>query len=206
MAATAMNRLIDALCSIGQVLDRAQKDWVLVGGLAISARAEPRFTRDVDIAVAVASDAEAERLVAHLQGVGYRLFQVVEQDAVDRMATARLIPPSGEAAEVVIDLLFASSGIEAELVAAAESLEVFPDIRVPVPRVGHLIALKLLSEGDERLQDRLDLRALVAVADHAELERAREAVGLIRARNFHRGRDLLAALDALVAGTGQAEA
>jgi hypothetical protein len=98
------------------------------------------------------------------------------------MATARLIPPGGEAADVVIDLLFASSGIEAELVAAAESLEVFPDIRVPVPRVGHL-----------------------AVADHAEFERAREALRLIRARGFHRGRDLLAALDALVAGTGQDE-
>ena len=32
----------------------------LIGGLAVSARTEPRFTRDADLAVAVTSDAEAE--------------------------------------------------------------------------------------------------------------------------------------------------
>ncbi len=29
-------------------------DWALIGGLAISARLEPRFTRDVDLVVAPA--------------------------------------------------------------------------------------------------------------------------------------------------------
>jgi len=32
----------------------------LVGGLAVSARTEPRFTRDLDVAVAVPDDAGAE--------------------------------------------------------------------------------------------------------------------------------------------------
>lgn len=34
----------------------------LVGGLAVSVRTEPRFTRDVDLAVGVVDDAEAETL------------------------------------------------------------------------------------------------------------------------------------------------
>lgn len=36
--------------------------WALVGGLAISARIEPRFTRDLDIAIAVENDARAEEV------------------------------------------------------------------------------------------------------------------------------------------------
>lgn len=43
-----------------------------------------------------------------------------------------------------MDLLFASSGIEHEIVAAADPLEVLPDLTVPVARTGHLIALKPL--------------------------------------------------------------
>lgn len=40
--------------------------FALVGGLAVSARTEPRFTRDADLAVALASDAEAEALIREL--------------------------------------------------------------------------------------------------------------------------------------------
>lgn len=41
--------------------------WALVGGLAVSARATPRFTKDLDFAVAVADDAKAEDVVHRLQ-------------------------------------------------------------------------------------------------------------------------------------------
>ena len=63
-----MNRLQAALAEIGRVLDECDIDWALVGGLAVSARAEPRFTRDVDLAVAVEGDPEAESLVRELRG------------------------------------------------------------------------------------------------------------------------------------------
>ena len=39
----------------------------LVGGLAVSARARERFTRDLDFAVAVSSDTAAEQLCFFLQ-------------------------------------------------------------------------------------------------------------------------------------------
>ncbi|MBA3393554.1 MAG: hypothetical protein H0T89_12975 [Deltaproteobacteria bacterium] len=38
----------------------------LIGGLAVSARTEPRFTRDIDVAVAVADDESAEAIVPEL--------------------------------------------------------------------------------------------------------------------------------------------
>jgi len=45
---------------------------------------------------------------------------------------------------IIVDLLFASSGIEPEITAAAEVLTVARGLRMPVARTGHLIALKLL--------------------------------------------------------------
>ena len=53
-------------------LSRTGCPFALVGGLAVSARTEPRFTRDVDLAVAVASDTEAEALIHRLRTAGYR--------------------------------------------------------------------------------------------------------------------------------------
>jgi hypothetical protein len=63
----------------------------------------------------VTTDSEAEALVGALRQVGYELKAVVEQEATGRMATVRLVG----AGRCIVDLLFASSGIEAEIVAAA---------------------------------------------------------------------------------------
>ena len=131
-------------------LTRLDIRCALIGGLAVSVRAEPRFTRDVDLAVAVRDDADAERLVNSLAGAGFRIDTVVEQEAVHRLATVRLRPSAKDAN--VVDLLFASSGIEHEIVAAADPLEVLPDLTVPVARTGHLIALKLLARDAPRTE------------------------------------------------------
>jgi len=48
----------------------------------------------------------------------------VEQEATRRLATIRLIPPGERERGVVVDLLFASSGIEREIVAGAQVVEV----------------------------------------------------------------------------------
>jgi hypothetical protein len=53
----------------------------LVGGIAVSFRSRERFTKDVDFAVSVTSDAEAEALAGAFQRAGYRLAQVFENTA-----------------------------------------------------------------------------------------------------------------------------
>lgn len=101
---------------------------------------------------------------------------------------------------MVVDLLFASSSLEPELVASADSLEVFPGVRVPVARVPHLISLKLLARDDDRRsQDRVDLRALLTVASSADIAEVRSLLALVSQRGFDRGKDLAADLDALLA-------
>lgn len=172
----------------------------LVGGLAVSARTEPRFTRDADLAVALGSDAAAQSLVHRLRVRGYGIGAIVEQEAVGRLATVRLTRSPAPHAPVV-DLLFASSGIEPEVVAGADPIEILPHLTLPVATTGHLIALKVLSRDDlNRPQDLVDIRTLLAAASEEDLKVARHALGLIAARGYDRGRDLLADLNGLIAG------
>lgn len=190
-----MTALETALRRIAIDLTDLRVSFALVGGLAVSARTEPRFTRDTDLAVAVSDDAEAEALIHRLRARHYAVESIVEQDAVGRLATVRLTR-SGKPEVPVVDLLFASSGIEPEVVAEADPIELLPNMTISVARTGHLIALKVLSRDDmTRPQDLVDLRALLRVASESELARARQAVALIDARGYHRGRDLRTELE-----------
>lgn len=187
-----MNPLEAALRAIAGELDRRHVRWALVGGLAVTARAEPRTTRDVDVAVSVPDDAASERLVFHLASSGWDVTATVEQDAAARLATVRLRPPLDRRTRgVVVDLLFASSGIEKEIAGAAERIEVLPGLFVPVATLGHLIALKVLARDDRtRPRDAEDLRALLAEASKEDVSVARAALARIDALGFGRGKDL----------------
>lgn len=196
-----MTRVEEALRRIVADLRCSSRAFALVGGFAVSARSEPRFTRDVDLVVAVPDDAAAEELLAELRSRGYALVAAVEQLAADRLATARLASPCARDDELIVDLLFASSGVEAEIAARAEAIEVLPGLVVPVAQVGDLVALKLLARDDDaRPLDAADLRALRRIARPEDLALARSSAILIQRRGYARGRDLVAALDELLAG------
>jgi predicted nucleotidyltransferase len=185
-----------ALLRVQADLNDARARWALIGGFAISARTEPRFTRDIDIAVAVADDSAAESLVRTFLANGYGLLASLEQDAKGRLATVRLVSPVDSDVGVVVDLLFASSGIETEIAEDAEEVEVLPDVIMPVATTGHLIALKLLSQDAKtRPRDAEDLIRLREVAGAGDIELAIRSVHLITTRGFGRDRDLLSALD-----------
>lgn len=185
-----MNRLEVALRGIVTALERRSQRFALVGGLAVSARAEPRFTRDIDLALAVKDDDEAEWLVRDLGGSGYAVLATVEQTATHRLATVRLGTARETERGVVVDILFASSGIEPEVVNAATPVQIIPELTLPIASVGHLIALKVLSVNPERPQDAADLKALGAVAEQEDLDVALTSLDLIERRGFDRGRNL----------------
>lgn len=164
----------------------------LVGGLAVSARTEPRFTRDLDFAIAVTTDDEAAHYVFRLRQFGYEIVTALEQTAQHRLSTIRL-RYGGRGP--VVDLLFAACGIEVEIVQASEPLEIAAGVVTDVAQVGHLIAMKLVSRDPRRRpHDQQDLVNLAAVADDAEWKRAEAAIDLILQRGFSRGRDLRAGL------------
>lgn len=191
-----MSRLGQALASIARTLTELDVQYALVGGLAVSVRAGPRFTLDADLAVSVRDDVEAEQIVFALQQAGYRTVAVVEHETKQRLATVRMIGPA--ALDVVVDLLLASSGIEPEIVAAAEAMEIVGSLRMSIATTGHLIAMKLLSSDPEtRPNDGVDLLALAGIATDSDWNLAEEAVTLIGERGFARGRDLVTALAVL---------
>jgi hypothetical protein len=175
-------------------MDRIGVGWAFVGGLAVSVRANPRFTNDVDIAVAVTSDREAEAIVFRLKQLGYDLGVNLERDD-GRLATSRLRCPPVRGTEFIVDLLFATTGIEALIVSNAEVTTVFPGFRAPIALASDLIAMKLLSVSEDRPKDDMDLRELVGRADDAVIARARESAALIESAGQPRGRSLTGLLD-----------
>lgn len=188
--------LVEVLRAASDELTRQDARFALVGGLAVSTRTEPRFTRDIDLAVTVTDDRDAEQRVRTMVSAGFTVDAAVEQRAIGRLATVRLCPPGAPGS--IVDLLFATSGIEPDLVARAEPIEVLPGLTVPVARTGDLMALKLLARDDaERPQDAADLTSLAQVAGQDDWDLARAACRDIMDRGFNRERDLLRALHEL---------
>lgn len=183
---------------ISKLLDQQRVAWALVGGWAVSVRAEPRFTRDIDVAVAVGSDNDAEQLISVLTHAQFQIETIIEQTAVRRLATVRLATPDDYSPGLLLDVLFASSGIELEICEMAERIEVFPGVVVPVARLEHLLAVKILARDDEtRPQDQQDIRMLLRVMDDHQVAVTRQLLDSITARGFSRGKDLQAELNAL---------
>lgn len=186
-----MSKLATTLHDFTSTLSTHQ--FALVGGLAVSARTEPRFTRDIDLAVAVASDADAESCVRDSQQRGFAIVMTLEHGPTKRLATVRLRRGN----DPYVDLMFASCGIEPEVATAATALTVLGQT-IPVASVAHLIAMKLLSrDSKSRPRDDDDLAHLSRSASDEDWHTVAQAIALIEARGFARGRDLRAALDEL---------
>lgn len=183
-------RLLVVLRRLAEALDGQLQPWALVGGLAVSVRSEPRFTRDIDVAAAVSNDSGAEALVASLVASGFRLRLSLEHQALKRLATVRLTPPGEPEEGVVVDVLFASSGIETEICRDADRLELVPGLTVPVAQAGHLVAMKLLALASDRPQDAVDLRVLIATLTQADRARARAATARIEELGANRSKPL----------------
>ncbi|HEY1959820.1 MAG TPA: nucleotidyl transferase AbiEii/AbiGii toxin family protein [Polyangiaceae bacterium] len=174
-------------------LRNRKRRFALVGGLAVSVRAEVRFTRDVDLAVAVNDDADAESLVRDLRADGFTVAATVEHDVQERLSTVRLVIRG-----VKVDLLFASSGIEPEIVSGAADVEVLNVGPIPVALAEDLLAMKVLSMTERRLQDRIDAQKLLRVREDLDVDRVRRQLELVTKRGFNRNQDLSAKLDALL--------
>lgn len=139
--------------------------------------------------MAVKDDSEAEAIIANLTSFGFRVGLVLESEVEGRLATVRLIS-EGEI-EIYVDLLFASSGIESEVVERAERIEIFHGTTVKVASLSSLIALKVLSANIKtRPQDVIDLGNLIKAGTKQELSEAFELVELITSRNYNRKKNL----------------
>jgi predicted nucleotidyltransferase len=159
-----------ALADIAERLSDQGRLFALVGGLAVSFRAEVRFTRDVDVAVVVADDADFEALVFALRSVGYAVVATVEHKQKKRLATARLQSPL----RFVVDLIGATCGIEHEVVERATLVDLPGIGQFPVARSEELLAMKILSMSSRRLQDQIDARNLILFAENLDIDAVKD--------------------------------
>jgi hypothetical protein len=185
-----MIHLGEGLIRVGTDLKALRLRWAVIGGMAVSFRSVARATKDLDVAIAVGSESEAEEVVLSLRIRGYQdqpHGAVFEQKDMNRLATVRLLVPGAVPSRIAVDLFFASSGVEEEIVAAADLRAILPGVYVPIATSGHLLALKVLAG---REKDRADVHALLARASPREIQRARETLALIERRGFNRGKNL----------------
>lgn len=181
-------KLASVLRDLTADLTRIGVPFAVVGGIAASARGEPRFTRDVDVAVAVSGDEHAEGILFQLGRLGYVVRATVEHDAVGRLATARLQHSCG----IVCDLIFATCGVEAEIIRDAEPLDLFDEVQVMTATTEGLLAMKVLSATDQRPRDLEDIRSLTQAQPDYDERRLLELLRLITERGFQRQQDLFA--------------
>lgn len=183
-------------------LKQLNVSYCLVGGLAVSLQTEPRLTKDIDFAVAVADDAHAEKIVFGLRQRGYVPLATVEQTAAARLGTIRLKRQLANQIEWVVDLLFASCGIESEICMEAEELALSPSLTLRVADKESLIAMKILARSDrKRPQDYDDIFMLLKELSFAQtsIKRVEHFLELITSRGFNRGKKLVEEFRSLVA-------
>ena len=186
--------VLAGLAQVVVALRREGRRFALVGGVAVSVRAEPRFTRDLDLALMTENDRDLEGLVLTLRGDGYEPIALVEHEARGRLATARLASRSG----LIVDLLAASSGIEDVVVGRATDVDIPGVGNVHVARAEELLALKVLAVTPARRKDEIDAVSLILANPALDLDSVREDLRLIRERGFDRKQDLEAKLAAIL--------
>ncbi len=129
---------------------------------------------------------------------GWRVEATLEHDS-GRLATVRLSAPDVE--DVLVDLLFFFAGIEREVVAHAEAVEVL-GTRARVATLPQLLAMKVVAARDK---DLADVGLLLEVATARDVTSAERLLRLASDRGFEPERDLAAELEALVGRQRQAE-
>ena len=185
-----MNDLEVAAKEIVFWLQSRQIPYALIGGLAVSFRTIERFTKDIDFAVAVESDQHAERIVREIRLLGYQVHSLLEHVKHGRIATVRL--SKGREESIIVDLLFASSGIEIEVAKDSQPIEIFPNILIRTATLPALLALKVLAaDSESRPQDVIDIKHLLVEATEGDLMRADELIRMIELRGYHRGKNLV---------------
>jgi hypothetical protein len=115
------------------------------------------------------------------------VIATVEQEATRRLATARLRHPDG----VVCNLILATCGIESEVVASAERVELFPGKWVTTATAESMVAMKILSAAAKRPRDLGDLQAMLRANPTLDESRVSSLLDAITARGYSRGQDLI---------------
>lgn len=194
-----MSFFLSELRRLTQDLNESGVAWCLVGGLGSSVYAEPRTTKDIDVAIFVSDEDRFTQLRSFLLNRGYIDPQILMHTMPTRRMGWRVCLSTSQGTTLPIDLLSSACGIEEQVVKEAVSVELLPGLSLPVASLGHLLAMKILSQNDtDRIQDRADLLALLRNASEHDIALAKRALRQIEAVGFADGRNLVEELARIV--------
>ena len=147
------------------LLKARRTKYLIIGGVAVTAVGEPRFTADLDAIVFVEPE-DLERLLAHAIRSGFKADLAAELESARAGGSARLTR-----GRFHFDLIVRSLFIEDQALSRAQTIKVFRRaVRFPSPE--DLVILKLVAG---RPRDLLDTEGIVrrheGALDHAYIER-----------------------------------
>jgi Nucleotidyltransferase of unknown function (DUF6036) len=138
---------------------------VVIGGLAVSLLARPRFTRDLDGLVLLPED----QWSAFLHSASAFGFSPRDPDALEFAKISRMLLLRHEATAIDVDIAFGLAPFEEELVARAISADV-AGVTVLLPTPEDLVIMKAVAHRD---QDILDIDAVLIAYPRLDVARVR---------------------------------
>ncbi|HEX4337891.1 MAG TPA: nucleotidyl transferase AbiEii/AbiGii toxin family protein [Polyangiaceae bacterium] len=144
--------MAEELPLVAELFARAGVDYAVIGGHAVNAWLEPRFTADIDVTV-VASDAEMKRLNDVFAAAG---FHVSVEHGADQPSGPDFVRLTTGDGSVVVELQVAKTALQFLVVSRARSAR--SGARVATPE--DLLILKLIAH---RAKDRIDLEGLARI-------------------------------------------
>jgi hypothetical protein len=127
--------------------------YALIGGLAISVRAMPRATVDVDLVIA----ADVERALSLVESLPNSDFAPLFDGVEEVVQSAFILPLRHRRTNVKVDVAIGLSGFELAAINRAEPMDL-AGLTVSVATAEDLLIMKVLSD---RPQDDQDARGLV---------------------------------------------
>jgi predicted nucleotidyltransferase len=131
------------------------RGYALIGGFAVSARARPRATKDVDFLINAEREVMFKTLSELISEKGYK-FKIYKGDLLDPVhGVIRVFDKEGSD---FVDLIPVFWDWQKEVIEHADEIKIFDDVTVPIARIEDLIVLKLKAGG---AQDMLDVQELL---------------------------------------------
>jgi hypothetical protein len=144
----------DPLGVLAQALAEADIEYAVIGGHAVNAWLEPRFTADIDVTM-TAGTPQLDRLTAALERRG---FAIAAQYGEDQPSGPDFVRFESVDPRVVLEFQSAKTRLQDDVIRRAQQDE--RGLRVATPE--DLIVLKLIAN---RPKDRIDLVGLTALPD-----------------------------------------
>lgn len=144
----------DPLGTLAEVLAEARIEYALIGGHAVNAWLEPRFTADIDVTM-TAGAAQLDRLTA---GLAKRGFTIAAQYGEEQPSGPDLVRFESKDPRLILEFQSAKTRLQDDVIRRAHRDT--RGLRVATPE--DLIVPKLIAN---RPKDRIDLIGLCALPD-----------------------------------------